>query len=450
MTTVLFFIIALGILIFVHEFGHFIIAKRQGVKVEAFSFGFGPRLIGIKRGETDYRISAFPLGGYVKMLGEDPSDPEANNPRSFTNKNVWQRTKIVFAGPAMNFVLCLLLMPIVFMIGRPQPAYLDQSPVVIGVRADSPAQQVGFRKGDRIVSINEKEVGNWETVLNKVLLATPGKEMEIAVERNGLVEQYRPTIGQLPEMQGGYLGIEPMLFLGNEAKIDGVTPGGPADRAGMESGDKIVALNGKRVTDWLDLTQRVNENGENTAAITVEREGRQKTFQVTPEFNDDYNRWLIGIRKDRRSGVPMVVKRYGPIQAIVKGTQENIKLFFLTLDVLKRLVTLQLSYKVLGGPIIIAKTSAAAASSGMAPFIFFLSFLSLQLAILNLLPIPVLDGGHLVFLGFEAIRRKPLSIRVREIATQVGFLILVSLMLLVTFNDIDNVWGIKNLLNKIF
>lgn len=450
-TTIFFFVIALGILIFVHELGHFIVAKRQGVKVEVFSLGFGPRLIGFKRGDTDYRVSLFPLGGYVKMLGEDPSDPSSDDPRSFSKKGVWPRTKVVLFGPLMNLLLSLILMPIVFMIGKPQPAYFDQVPEVTAVRAFSPAAEAGLTPGDVVVSIDGDEVNHWEAVLGKVLLAKPGAVMSIEVDRDGERRTLKPVVGKMPEMQGGYLGIEPMLFVGNEAVIDGLAPGGPADEAGLQKGDTVLAFNGMSVLDWIDLTQKVNENQDKPASITVVRADKSRcTVRIVPAYNEEHGRWLIGIRKDRTGGVPLVTKRYGFFSALVKGTEENARLFMLTLTVLKRLITFELSYKVLGGPIIIAKTSAAAASSGLGPFIFFLAFLSMQLCILNLLPIPVLDGGHLLFLGIEAVRRRPVSVRVREIAAQIGFVVLISLMFLVTINDVDHVWGIRNLLEKIF
>jgi regulator of sigma E protease len=450
MTTILFFIIALGILIFVHELGHFILAKRAGIKVEEFSFGFGPRLVGIKRGETDYRLSLLPFGGYVKMLGEDPTDPQAKDPRSFTQKTIWQRTKVILFGPLMNLFLCFLLMPIVFMIGRSQPAFLDQKPVLMGVRAESPAAEVGLKEGDRIVTLDGKKVGSWETVLNKVLITAPGNKVALEVERDGRDFTVNPTVGEMPEFRGGYLGIAPMLFLGNEATVDGVMPGRAADEAGLKKGDKIVSLNGQPVKDWFDLIGKVDENKGEEATVKVLRGDERLKFKITPEYNEGYDRWLIGIRKDRNSGVPMIKKRYGPIDAVIRGTQENIKILKITFSVLKRLVTFKLSYKVLGGPIVIAKTSAAAASEGLSHFFYFLAFLSLQLAIINLLPIPVLDGGHLVFLGIETIRRRPVSERIRGIATQVGFVLLLSLMFLVTINDIEHVWGIRKLLDKIF
>ncbi len=450
MTTILFFLIALGVLIFIHEFGHFIVAKRQGIRIETFSLGFGPRLIGFKRGETDYRLSLLPLGGYVKMLGEDPREEGAlEDPHSFACKSVWQRTKVVAAGPLMNLVLCMVLMPIVFMIGRPQPVYLDQAPVVAQIRATSPADAAGFKKGDVIVAVDGDRVAQWESVLNKILLSSTGTTLAFDVERGGVLTHITTKVADMPEMQGGYIGIEPGLFYGNEATVDDLAPGGPAARAGLEKGDRVLKYNGAPVADWFDLIARVQAAKEATATVEIERAGARERFTVTPEYHKELDRWLIGIRKDRTAGVPMVTKQYGPLKAIGKGMQESWRMGVLTLDVLKRLVTFQLSYKVLGGPIIIAKTSAAAAASGAAPFLFFIAFLSMQLAILNLLPIPVLDGGHLFFFGIEAIRRKPLSLKVREIAAQVGFVMLMALMLLVTINDINHVWGIKNIIGRL-
>lgn len=447
--TILYFIIALGALIFVHELGHFILAKRAGIFVEVFSLGFGPRLVGVKIGETDYRICAFPLGGYVKMRGEEPGEEGSSDPRSFAAKGIWARAKVILFGPLMNLFLCLALMPVVYMIGRAEPAYLSQPPVVSAVKADSPAVEAGLKEGDRIVAVDGKKVATWEDVLNKVLLG-PRSTLTFTVDRNNKTFESPVNVGELPEIKGGYVGIEPMLFVGSEAKIDGVRAGGAAAEAGLMPGDVVLSVGGKAVNDWLDLTRLVNETGGKETEFVIERDGTRLEKRVTPILSQDFGRYVIGISKDRMSGVPMVVNKYSFTAAIVKGTKENIKLAGLTLDVLKRLLSFKLSYKVLGGPIIIAKTSAAAAASGLASFLYFLSFLSLQLAILNFLPIPVLDGGQLVFLGIEALMRRPLSVRVRLVAHHVGFALLISLMLLVTVNDIDSVWGLRALLHRIF
>lgn len=447
--TLLYFLIALGLLIFVHELGHFILAKRQDVKVEEFSLGFGPRIIGVKKGETDYRISALPLGGYVKMLGEDPEGEGVDDPRSFSRKTIWQRTKIIIFGPLMNLIFALAVMPLVFFIGRSEPVFLSERPVVIGVRADSPAMQAGLKKGDVIDAIDGKAVKDWEEVINKFIIS-PDSSLTLTITRNTKTFDQPVSVMQMPEVKGGYVGIEPMFFLGNEAVIDGVQPGGPAAAAGIEKGDRIEALGGKAVSDWIDLSQKVNENEGKETTLNVKRGDETLSFKVKPEYNEDAKRWLIGIVKDRQSGVPMTVVRYGLWGSLVNGTKENIKLVGLTFTVLGKLFTGDLSLKVLGGPVIIAKASAAAAASGIANFLYFLAFLSMQLAIINILPIPVLDGGHLLFLAIEGIRRRPLSIKVRQYATQAGFFLLIGLMLLVTWNDLENIFGLHSLIKKLF
>jgi regulator of sigma E protease len=446
--TLFYFIIVLGLLIFAHELGHFILAKRAGICVEVFSLGFGPRLFGFKRGDTDYRVSAFPLGGYVKMLGEDREE-EVRDPRAFPAKSVWSRVKVVAAGPLMNIALCAVFMPLVFMVGKEEPVFLTEPPILMDVRADSPAARSNLEKGDRIVSIDGKEVGTWEEVLNRILLE-PGSELLLRVDRDGNLIDTRVVVGELPEIRGGYLGIEPMLFLGNEAVIDGVRPSGPAFDAGLKKGDRVTSFAGQKVIDWLDLSSKVDAHGDQEAKIVVDRQGQLLAFTVRPIYNERYDRWIIGISKNRLAGMPMTVRRYGFFQSIVAGTKENIKLAALTLGVLKKLVTLKLSYKILGGPIAIAKTSAAAAASGLASFLYFLAFLSLQLAILNFLPIPVLDGGQLVFLGIEGARGRPVSAKVMNTANQIGFMLLIALMLLITINDIERTWGISSLIKKMF
>ncbi len=448
--TFLYFLIALGVLIFVHELGHFILAKRQGVKVEEFSLGFGPRIIGVRKGETDYRISALPLGGYVKMLGEDPDDEKgADDQRSFAKKSVWQRVKIVAAGPLMNLVFSLAVMPLVFFIGRSEPVFLREKPVVPGVRSESPAEMAGLRKNDLILAIDGKQVKDWEDVLNKFILS-PNGHLNLTIERGSKTFDQDVAVTEMPEIRGGYVGIEPMLFLGNEAVIDNVAPGGPAETAGIKKGDRVISVNGRPVGDWLGLSELVSKSGGEETRLEVMRGEEKLSLTVKPLYNEEAKRWLIGIVKDRQSGLPMEIVRLGLFDSIVEGTKENVKLVGLTFTVLGRLFTGGISYKVLGGPVIIAKASAAAAASGISNFLYFLAFLSLQLSIINILPIPVLDGGHLLFFGIEAVRRKPLSVKVRQYATQAGFFLLIGFMLLVTWNDLESVFGLKSLIKKLF
>ncbi len=235
--TIIYFIITLGILIFIHELGHFIMAKRAGIKVEAFSLGFGPRLLGIKIGETDYRISAFPLGGYVRMLGEDPTDEGASDPRSFSQKSIWARGKVVFFGPLMNFVLALVLMPIVFMIGRTEPVYLHDAPIIVDVKKDSPAELAGLKKGDIILSIEGDEVATWDEVLNEVVMS-PGMELTLGIGRGGEVVDAPISVGELPEIKGATSGLS-QFYLSATSRASTRSP--PAVRP-SRLGSRLVIL----------------------------------------------------------------------------------------------------------------------------------------------------------------------------------------------------------------
>lgn len=446
--TIIYFIIALGILIFVHEFGHFIMAKRAGVRVDEFSLGFGPRLFGIKRGDTDYRISAFPLGGYVKMFGEDPSEV-SRDPASYANKTLWQRTRIVAFGPLMNIIFALVVMPLVFMAGRMEPVFLSQEPMVIGINENSPASQAGFKEGDILKSIDGKNMSTWEDTLQSIMIS-PGRELNVVIERSGGRLEKKLLVAKNEAEEYGYSGLEPMLFLGKGALLQLVNAGSPAAKAGLEVGDLIVEINGERIKNFLQLAPKINESKGKKVDLKVERDGGTFSASVLPEFSGDLDRWVVGVVMDPYGGMEMVSKRFGIIDSIIYGTKENIKVAGLAFKIIRKLITLELSYKALGGPVIIAKASASAAASGFSNFIYFLAFLSVQLAILNLLPIPVLDGGHLLFFGIEAINRRPVSRKVRLVATQVGFYFLVTFMILVTWNDINKVVDIKGLIDKIF
>jgi len=449
--TLIYFLLGLGLLIFIHELGHFLMAKRAGIRVEKFSLGFGPRLFAFTRGETEYRISALPLGGYVKMSGEEPDEEELkplDDPRSFAAQPLKKRIGVVAAGPVMNLFLALLLMPLVFLVGRMEPAFMTQEPVVIGVKKDSPAEKIGLGLGDKILAVEGVPTPTWDVAIQRILL-NPDREVAIRIQRNDGPEETKTVhLSTVKEGKAGFLGVEPGLFIGNDPVVDKVSPDSPADKAGIQPKDRLLSIDGEPVEDWQDMSEKVGRAQGKSIQVDVLRGGEKKALTLTPIFSEAQKKWIIGITKEVNPDF-FVKRRYGPVEAIKKGFHENVKLFGLTLEVLKRLFTFQLSYKALGGPVQIAQATAQAAQSGFGDFLYFLAFLSMQLGVLNLLPIPVLDGGHLLFMGYEALRRRPLSIRKRLIAQQVGMAILFTLMILVTLNDINTVWGFRKLFDRI-
>jgi regulator of sigma E protease len=448
--TIVYFILTLGILVFIHEFGHFIAAKKQGIGVEKFSLGFGPEIFGVTRGETRYLISALPFGGYVKLMGEDPeSAKESGVPKekNYSARPIWQRFLVVFAGPAMNLLLAAFLMPLVFLIGRMEPKFFDEKPV--GVRAGSPGEAVGLQKGDEIAEFDGKAVPTWRDFGEMVSLSG-GKTVLIKILRGSDVLVKEVKVEESEETHAGTLGIEPGYFIGNDPVIDEVAPGQPADKAGLKAGDVIVAIDQQPVQTWTEMTDKVEAAKGKPLAVTYRRGTDQQTVTVAPAYDEGAKKWLMGIRKDpSRHTEDFLLKRYGFVDAVKKGMSENLKLGGLTLSVLKRLFSFQLSYKALGGPIRIAQASAMAAKAGLSDFVYFLAFLSIQLGVLNLLPIPVLDGGHFLFFGMEAVLRRPPSAKVRGIAEQAFFFLLISFMLLVTLNDLNSIEAVRNVMGKI-
>ena len=448
--TILYFIIALGLLVTIHEAGHLIMAKRGGIKVEAFSIGFGPKLFAFQYGGTEYKVCIIPLGGYVKMIGENPEEEGAKEKDSYAMQSIWTRLKVVVAGPLMNILLCIVIMPLVFLIGRMEPTYLGKTPVVEQVRQGSPAAKSGVQVGDTIMSVGDVSVATWRDAIDQVLISG-GKPVDVLVFRNNSQQTIEVTPAAMPQMRGFYIGVEPFFYIDNDPIIDKVVSDSPASRAGLESLDRIIAMNGQAIETWTDMTEVIGAAKGKTVLVDVKRAGAVVSLEVTPEFNNDLKTWVVGVQKNMNpSAMAMEKVSYGLTDSLVKGWQEVKRLTTLTLGVLKRLVTFQLSYKNLGGPIQIAQASAMAAQNGFADFIHFLGFLSLQLGMLNLLPIPVLDGGHVVFLGIEAIRRKPLSIKAQGIIQQVGLVLLLTLFLMVTINDLENVWGLKSLVMSWF
>lgn len=497
-TTLLSFTIVIGILIFVHEFGHFFVAKKAGVEVEKFSLGFGPKIIGFQKGETYYQICAVPLGGYVKMKGENPDEPLSNDPKEFGSRSVGIRAAIVAAGSVMNFILPFFLLPMVYLLGIEIPTFLEKQPTLYWVANGSAADDAGLQIGDTLTSVSGIETRDWK-ILNFTLLTESQQEQDVIVsfERDGNVRQTRlsltpdrlnlgtiglfhdmkPTVGgvmsdspasraslqpgdrittiaqtpiqhwiQMSEIIEQYPGTdlaflverkgqEVKLNIKPDARIDTVSKKSPADRAGLQPGDVVRSVNNNDTAQSIALLGADGFAKRQILSVTVSRDGKDATFTVEPQEAEN-----LGITISGKIGIvpheETIFRRYGLLSSIREGFNQAIEMTVLTLKTLWKLVTLNMSLKMLGGPIVIAKMTGSAAKSGIASLLVFTALLSLNLSIINLLPIPVLDGGHLFFLLIELILRKPLDTKKMELVQKIGLALLILIFLTVTYNDI--------------
>ncbi len=420
------FIFALGVIIFVHELGHLLAAKAFNVRVLTFSLGFGKRLWGFKRGETDYRVALFPLGGYVQLGGEEPGEA-SDDPREFANRPRWQRVVVYLAGPAMNAVLSVVLMAVVFMMGM-EVAALREVPPVVGVVAEgSAAETAGLRPGDRIEAVDGKVVSRWDDV-HFALLTSPGRAVELTVERDGCSLTATVVPDVVPRYEFGDAGVFPQLL----PRIAQVLEDSPAAAAGFVAGDEVRAVDGRSVSSSADFIAQVEGRAGRTMAIEVMRDGRLETLTVTPRSEDGVGK--IGV-------VIGYYQRYGPIAALGASVRYNIDIVRQTFAALGKIVSGRLAAKsALSGPIEIAALSGAAARSGFKVLLHLMGIISISIGILNLLPIPILDGGQIAILLVEGLRRRDLSLRVKERIQQVGFALVVLLMVMVLYFDL-----VKNL-----
>lgn len=439
MTTVIAGILMLGVLVFIHELGHFVVAKMCGVKVLKFSLGFGPRVVSYRYGETEYLICAVPLGGYVQMFGEGGADAGeaseeaiADQARSFSAKPVSQRLAIVSAGPLMNLLLPFLVLPITFMVGVQMPTYFERAACVGYIAPGSDAANAGFVAGDCLVTVNGQAVEHWNAT-NKRFVSEAGSPLVFDVERDGQQRQLVVPAdnNSLEGMQG--LGLFPHL----DARIGGLAPGMPAAVAGIGEGDLIVQIGGRQVASWYDLRDIVQLTGGDSVVVQVERAGRLFDVQLTPEQREVDGDYLLGVAPLHE----METKRFGLIGALREGANKTIELIELTIVFIQKLFTGNVSAKNIGGPITVVQVAGQAAQTDIAAILTVLAFISIQLGILNLLPIPILDGGHILFYLVEIVTRKPLSMRAREVAQQIGLALLLMLMVLAFYNDIVRLWG---------
>ena len=422
-------------LIFVHEFGHYIVAKRLGVRVLTFSLGFGPKLLNIRRGDTDYCISAIPLGGYVKMAGENPDDSRTGNPDEFLSKTKWQRFQILIAGPTMNLLLAVVVMAIVLMQGVEVPVYEDQPPDVAAVLPDSPASKVGIRPGDRILKVAEEDVLTW-TAFNMSIGTRANRDVSLLVEREG--QTIAMTVRPRPETRYeiGSIGVLP------DARpfIRAVNPGDPADRAGLKVDDEILSVDGVRVLLPSQLSEAISSKADREVDLVVRRNGQELKIVVTPEKRGDRGLIGVAIGQATRSFQP------GPFEAISLSVTRNIELTVQIFKTVGGFFSGETSPRQLMGPIAIAQLSGESAQAGAVSLFGLMALISLNLGIINLLPIPILDGGHIAISALEGITRRDFSVQVKEKMLLAGFVLLMMLMVTVVYNDLTRIVWIERLM----
>jgi len=427
------FLILIGVMILIHEFGHYWAARFFDVKVETFSFGFGPRLFGFKKGETDFRFAALLFGGYVKMAGEQPGDESASDPRSFLQKPRWQRMIIAFAGPAMNVLLAVAILTGLFMVRFPKIP-TTPAPVVGYILPDSPAAKAGIQEGDRIVQIENSVDPTWEDIAMKEA-ASAGHPLSVWITRNGERKLVTVTPALDPKTGTGFAGW------GEESEIEIASelPGKPAAEAGLKAGDIIVSANGQPVRSTPKLREIVTSTAGKPVTLVYSRNGQKHTVEVTPAMSngEGADRWMIGVLLQPK----LVFVKLPLPQALVESVRQNAKSTTFIYGFLRGVVERRMSPKSAAGPIGIAQMSGEAAREGPAAYLGLASMLSLNLAIVNLLPVPILDGGVILMLLIEIFMRRDLSLRVKEAALKLGFVFLMAVVAFAIYNDISKLAG---------
>ncbi len=432
------FILVLGVLILVHEWGHFIVARLFGVRVDVFSIGFGPRLFGWKRGATDYRVSAVPLGGYVRMAGQDPSEIDSSDqaPKptgaadELMSKKRWQRALISLAGPVVNLIFPFFLLTGYFVVkGSPHAKYLDDPLVVLNLPKDSPLIKAGVEPGDRIVSLDGVTSPTWAAVEDEFSKAPVNKNFQVSFEHKGELRhvEVNPAGMQIPQLLFGDPPSRAIVGYADKEK--------PGYRGGIRRDDVIVSVNEKPVNTWLQMVTAIQDSGGKPMQIGVLRDKKPFSFTVTPAWdknNRGENAWMIGIAP----GEEFAFRRVGVSQAVAAAADSTVSGTWQVLNIVWKLVTRKVAVRELQSVIGIASEAGHAVQEGTFAVVSFMAILSLNLGVLNLLPIPILDGGNILLLAMEGIRRRDFSLAFKEKFIQVGLVFLLILFAYVMYNDV--------------
>ncbi|NOT25573.1 MAG: RIP metalloprotease RseP [Acidobacteria bacterium] len=436
LNTIWSFLFVLGVLVFVHELGHFLAARRLGVRVLTFSLGFGPKILKTKRGDTEYCISLIPLGGYVKMAGDSPDDPgRTGQPDEFLSKTKWERFQVLIMGPLMNIILAVVVMAVVLAQGAQVPIYEDQPPTIGAVEPDSPAQRAGIQSGDLILTVGNEPVSTWEDLF--IAVGTrPDRDVPITLRRNGETR----TVSVRPDSDGrfeiGEIGVLPDI----DPIVASVIAGEPAERAGLMAGDIVLAVDGRRMVTRTNLIEAISGSGGREIELTIKRGDQQLQIRATPEQNGDRAMLGVFVTEPTRSFTP------GPFEAMKLSVQKNIEFSGLIFKTLGGLFVGETSPRQLMGPVAIAQLSGESAAAGWIALFSLMASISLNLGLLNLMPIPVLDGGHILIMALEGVARRDFSYAVKEKMLMAGFAVLMMLMVTVIYNDLTRIAWIERLM----
>ncbi len=424
-------LVLLGVMIVIHELGHYWAAISVGIRVETFSIGFGPRLFGWRRGSTDFRVSAIPFGGYVRKLGEQPGDDKAVEPDSFQAKKRWQRAIVVIAGPLMNILLAICIMTGVYMKEFPKQEAVH-SPVIGEIVPNSPAAAAGLQSGDRVIQVGPVSNPTWQDIQTKEAL-NAGRQLPVIVERNGK----RLDFTVVPARDKDGIGMAGWLVEA-DVIVSQVDSRYGAAKAGLKPGDVLISANGQQIRSMLKLQQVIQQSNGGPVSLTVSRDEHLIHFSVAPRKDEGTDgMWRIGVVLGAKFKLVPLPFGEAVLQS-VQWSQSNVSLIF---DALKSIVQQRISARTLSGPIGIARMSGEAASQGAVVFLTLMSAVSLNLAIFNLLPIPILDGGTLLLLLIEMGIRRDMSIQVKEAVFKVGFVFLMMIVVFVIYNDISKIFS---------
>jgi len=425
--------IVLGVVVLVHEWGHFMAAKLFGVRVVVFSIGYGTRLFGWKSGDTDYRVSVLPLGGYVRLAGDNPVEERTGASYEFLSRPRWQRVLIYCAGPFMNLVLAFVVATGIYLfLGMPVPTYMSDPAKVAYVAPHSAADVAGLKAGDRISKIDSTDNPTWEQVYTFLAKLPPGTSVPVQVERAGqqisLTSKVTDAIGADQVVGDPYM----------EAVISEVASGMPADRAGLRANDKIVAAEGQPIATWTQLVEIIKGSNGNLIHLTAEREGKDLPFEMKPILGPNELGQTVYVIGAARTD-PSTYRRLGAVESFKEGGVATANMVTMVLGVVKELITGKVSVRQLQSVVGIARESGQAAKRGAVDFVSWLAVISVNLGILNLLPIPILDGGHILLLTIEGAMRRDISLVIKERIVQVGVVFLLVIFAIVMYNDVARI-----------